>query len=137
MKIVKKVQIKEEKIGKFPLYPHSLPSENIQKTNFKHQHYINKDFYQKNKNIKSSLYALAKKNYVKNSGFISYKNNKGFLSPKTNKYNMNFNNGISKLEEFNKNRPNNYINFIQSSSKKIKHIISQMLQIIILIKLTK
>lgn len=78
-----------------------------------------------------------KKNYVKNSGFISYKNNKGFLSPKTNKYNMNFNNGISKLEEFNKNRPNNYINFIQSSSKKIKHIISQMLQIIIQIKLTK
>ena len=90
------------------------------KTYIKHQHYINKDFYQKNKNIKSSLYALAKKNYVKNSGFISYKNNIEFLSPKTNKYSMKFNNGISKLEEFNKNRPNNYINYLQSSSKKNK-----------------
>jgi len=90
------------------------------KTYIKHQHYINKDFYQKDKNIKSSLYALAKKNYVKNSGFISYKNNIEFLSPKTNKYSMKFNNGISKLEEFNKNRPNNYINYLQSSSKKNK-----------------
>ena len=111
---------RKKKLANSPSTHTPYLSKIYKKTNIKNQHYINKDFYQKNKNIKSSLYALAKKNYVKNSGFISYKNNKGFLSPKTNKYSMNFNNGISKLEEFNKNRPNNYINFIQSSSKKNK-----------------
>ena len=80
----------------------------------------NKEIYHKNKKIKNSLYTLARKNY-KNNCFIN-KNEKGFLSPKiTNKHNINFNNGIiSKLEEFNKNKPINYNNYIHNSGKKNK-----------------
>ena len=80
----------------------------------------NKEFSQKNKKIKKSLYTLARKNY-KNNCFISYKNEKGFLSPKINKHKINFNNGItSKFEEFTKNRPVNFNNYIHNSAKKNK-----------------
>ena len=82
--------------------------------------YINKDYFQKNKSIKNSLYTLARKNF-KNNCFISYKNETRFLSPKSTKHYMNYKNGLSsKLEEFNKNRHNNYKNYIQESAKKNK-----------------
>ncbi len=82
---------------------------------------VNKDILTKNKKIKNSLYTLACKNYIKSNCFMSYKNDKGFLSPKINKHNININNGIaSKLEEFNKNRPINYNNYIHNSAKKNK-----------------
>ena len=82
--------------------------------------YINKDFFQKSKGVKNSLYTLARKNF-KNNCFISYKNETRFLSPKATKHYMNYNNGLSsKLEEFNKNRQNNYKNYIQESAKKNK-----------------
>ena len=91
------------------------------KANLSSHNFINKDSVQKNENIKKSLYTIARKNYVKNNYFNYYKNENGFLSPKMNKYNMIFNNGISsKFEEFNKNRLNNCINYIHSSSKKYK-----------------
>ena len=74
----------------------------------------------KNKNIKNSLFTIARKNYIKNNCFISYKNGKGFLSPKIIKHNINFNNGISsKYEEFDKNKPINYNN-VHNSGKKNK-----------------
>ena len=94
----------------------------IYKKNNMHNHNgINKDFNQKNKNTKNSLYTLSRKKYIKNNCFISYKNDKGFLSPKITKHLMNFTNGISsKLEEFNKNRPNNYKFYMHNSSKKNK-----------------
>ena len=80
----------------------------------------NKEIFQKNKKIKNSLYTLARKNY-KNNCFINNKNDKYFLSPKTTKHNINFNNGIiTKLEEFNKNKPINYNNYIHNSAKKNK-----------------
>ena len=90
----------------------------IYKKNYLHNHnYYNKDFSKKNKKIKNSLYTIARKNYMKQNYFFSYKNDKGFLSPKITKH-LNFNNGISsKLQEFNKNRPNNYIH---NSAKKNK-----------------
>jgi hypothetical protein len=82
--------------------------------------YINKDFFQKSRGVKNSLYILARKNY-KNNCFISYKNETRFLSPKATKHYMNYNNGLSsKLEEFNKNRQNNYKKYIQESEKKNK-----------------
>ena len=80
----------------------------------------NKDIFQKNKKIKNSLYTLARKNY-KNNCFITNKNEKLFLSPKTTKHNINFNNGIiTKLEEFNKNKPIKYNNCFHNSAKKNK-----------------
>ena len=80
----------------------------------------NKENFQKNKKIKKSLYTLARKNY-KNNYFMPFKNERGFLSPKITKHHINFNNGIaSKFEEFNKNKPINYNNYIQNSSKKNK-----------------
>ena len=91
------------------------------KTNVSSQNFINKDSVQKNENVKKSLYTIARKNYVKNNYFNSYKNENCFLSPKMNKYNMIFNNGFSsKFEEFSKSRPNNCIKYIHSSSKKYK-----------------
>jgi hypothetical protein len=87
------------------------------KKNNINQNNITKDILTKNKKINNSLYTLAKKNYIKSNCFIAYKNDKGFLSPKIIKHNINFN---SKLEEFNKNRPINYNNYIHNSAKKNK-----------------
>ena len=84
------------------------------------KNYNANNYKDNSKKIKKSLYTLSRKKY-KNNFFMPYKNEKGFLSPKVTKHNINFNNGInSKFEEFNKNRPINYNNFIQNSSKKNK-----------------
>ena len=131
MKNKKKKKIFENKL-KSPIYRRkkmlNSPSDHTpyitkiyKKSNINSQNFINKDSLPKSESIKKSLYTIARKNYSKNNYFNSYKNENGFLSPKMNKYNMIFNNGISsKFEEFNKNRPNNYTNYIHSSSKKYK-----------------
>ena len=91
------------------------------KKNFHNHNANNKDFSQKSKKTKNSLYTLSRKKYIKNNCFISYKNDKGFFSPKIAKHLMNFTNGISsKLEEFNKNWPNNCKIYMHNSSKKNK-----------------
>ena len=117
----KKIQSNhKKKVLNSPSSSHPYIGKIFKKNNINNINNNNKEIYHKNKKIKNSLYTLARKNY-KNNCFIN-KNEKGFLSPKiTNKHNINFNNGIiSKLEEFNKNKPINYNNYIHNSGKKNK-----------------
>ena len=114
---------KIKKLLNSPSSPHHPYFSSIYKKNdLKNSNILlHKEMVQKNKNIKNSLFTIARKNYIKNNCFISYKNDKGFLSPKIIKHNINFNNGIcSKFEEFDKNKPINYNNYIHNSGKNNK-----------------
>ena len=109
--------IRKKKILNSPSTHHPYMGKIFKKNN---ANMDNKEIFPKNKKIKNSLYTLARKHY-KNNCFITNKHGKFFLSPKTTKHTINFNNGIiSKLEEFNKNKPINYNNCIHNSAKKNK-----------------